>query len=118
MKEEEYLTVQDFANRFGVQTSVVRGWVRKGLIRYVLVGPRHIRHVRRSDIVKPVDPSDYTFLPTEKTEEGVEHVGPRTLTEEALRKSGNAGEVSNGGPENDSWDDPVCARRVEEKSKI
>lgn len=56
LKDGDLITVQEFAEKFRVDASVVRGWVKQGLIDYVLVGPRNIRCVRRSDILKPIQP--------------------------------------------------------------
>ena len=52
---DELISLQEFANRFGVQTSVVRLWIREGRIPYTLVGPRMIKMIRPSDVVKPIE---------------------------------------------------------------
>lgn len=63
-KDGDLITVQEFAEKFRVDASVVRGWVKQGLIDYVLVGPRNMRCVRRSDILKPIKPKTPAHVPT------------------------------------------------------
>ncbi len=51
-KEEELISIFDFATRYRVDVSVVRGWIKKGTIDYQMVGPRMM--VRASSVVKTV----------------------------------------------------------------
>lgn len=53
---DELMTIQTFAEKFRVDVSVVRGWCKRGVIPYELVGPRKLRRLRPSDILKPIDP--------------------------------------------------------------
>lgn len=48
---DDLMDVQTFAERFRVDASVVRSWIRAGLIPFTLKGSR--RMVRRSDILRP-----------------------------------------------------------------
>jgi hypothetical protein len=50
----DLMTVQAFAEQYRVDQSVVRSWIRHGHIDWVLVGPRKMKRIRRSDAVKPV----------------------------------------------------------------
>lgn len=48
------LTVQEFAERHRVDASVVRGWVKRGQIPYVLEGPRKMRRIDGEQATVPV----------------------------------------------------------------
>lgn len=50
----DFTTVHEFAQQYRVDASVVRSWIKKGHINYVLVGPRHMRRIRKSDILTMV----------------------------------------------------------------
>lgn len=54
--DADLVTVQEFANQYRVDASVVRGWIKLGHIDYVLDGPRKMRKVRKSDLLKPIEP--------------------------------------------------------------
>lgn len=62
-QDGDLITVQEFAEKFRVDSSIVRSWVKRGLIDYVLVGPRNMRCVRRSDILKPIQPRTPPHIP-------------------------------------------------------
>ena len=47
---EPLLTAQQAADRLGVNVETVRRWVRKGSVRYVEIGPNHLRRLRQSDV--------------------------------------------------------------------
>ena len=51
MGTEELVTLQEFAERYRVDTETVRGWVRKGIIKYVITEGRKL--IRIVDAVKP-----------------------------------------------------------------
>lgn len=57
-EDDELMTVQTFAEKFMVDVSIVRGWCKRKLIPYELVGPRKLRRLRPSDILKPIQPED------------------------------------------------------------
>lgn len=50
------ITVQEYADRHGVDASIVRSWVKGGHIRAVLVGPRMMR-LDAVEGTRPVVPS-------------------------------------------------------------
>lgn len=50
------ITVQEYAERFRVDTAIVRGWIRGGHIRATLVGPRMMR-LESDDSMQPVVPT-------------------------------------------------------------
>lgn len=53
----DLISIHEFANRYRVDVSIVRGWVKRGSIPYTLVGNRKM--LRTGDIpkvVKQVDP--------------------------------------------------------------
>ncbi len=52
MGEEEMLSCAQVAKRFGVNVQTVRGWVRKGIIGHVKVGPHGITRIPLSEAVK------------------------------------------------------------------
>ena len=64
--DPDLITVQSFAEKYRVDASVVRSWVKQGLISYELVGPRKM--LRKSELLKPIIPS---------TAEGVERLRQR-----------------------------------------
>jgi len=66
-RDGDIITVKEFADKFRVDVSVVRGWVKQGLIDYVLVGPRNMRCVRKSDILKPIQPKSRIPTPEPAT---------------------------------------------------
>lgn len=53
--DDDLITVQDFANNYRVDASVVRSWVKHGFIDYVLDGPRKLRKIRKSELLKPIE---------------------------------------------------------------
>ena len=52
--EDELLTVQEFADRYRVDSAVVRLWVKTGRIPFRLVGPSHMQKIRVGDVVKEI----------------------------------------------------------------
>jgi hypothetical protein len=58
MDDPDLVTVEKFAQMYRVEASMVRAWVRSGHIAYVLVGPRKLRRIRRSEVVVPIIPPD------------------------------------------------------------
>lgn len=63
----DIITVQAFAYRFRVDASIVRRWAKQGRIDYVLEGPRKLRRVRVSDIVKLIQAAAPAPLDTNRT---------------------------------------------------
>lgn len=57
-EDHDLVSVQEFADQYRVDASVVRSWVKQGIIEYVLVGPRKMKRIRKSDVVKPFNPGD------------------------------------------------------------
>lgn len=51
---DDRLSTHDVAVRYGVSTETVRRWLRKGSIPYEMVGPSHMRLMRREDVLKHV----------------------------------------------------------------
>lgn len=52
----DLMTVQAFAEQYRVDQSVVRSWIKNGHIDWVLVGPRKMKRISRSEAVKPIPP--------------------------------------------------------------
>ena len=53
---DELITLDEFARRYQVDTSLVRSWVKQGKIPYVLYGPKKLKRLRPADIEKVVTP--------------------------------------------------------------
>ena len=66
-ENSDLVTVQSFAEKFRVDASVVRGWVKRGLIDYALVGPRNMKRIRRSDLLRPISPDPVEVMSVEAT---------------------------------------------------
>lgn len=56
--QDDLITVQHFAEQFGVGTETVREWVKKGYINFVLVGPRKMKMISKSEAVHPLIEED------------------------------------------------------------
>lgn len=81
--DPDLITVHEFATRYRVDESVVRGWAKRGYIDYVLVGPRQMRKVRVSELVKPARPE---LEPTDAisrlmAKEGLDYDTAKTVVE-------------------------------------
>lgn len=63
MAESDLISVYDFATKWRVSESVVRGWIKKGLIDYVLVGPRKMQCVRESSALRSIQQHSMPDLP-------------------------------------------------------
>lgn len=53
--ESDLMTVDEFAKKWRVDSSVVRWWIKREFIGYMLVGDRLM--VRRSTVIKPITPN-------------------------------------------------------------
>jgi len=42
---DRLLSLNDVAMRYGVDSSTIREWIRKGVIGYVMVGPARVKRV-------------------------------------------------------------------------
>lgn len=60
VKATEYLSIAEAAEKFGIHPETLRGWVRKGAIAHVRLGPAPgVIRLRERDIAKPAPaPSD------------------------------------------------------------
>lgn len=52
----DVVTVHKFAEMYHVDASQVRRWAKEGRIDYELFGPRKLRRIRVSSVVKPIEP--------------------------------------------------------------
>jgi hypothetical protein len=59
----DLISVYDFATKWRVSESIVRGWIKKGLIDYVLVGPRKMQCIRESAALKAIDKHSMPDMP-------------------------------------------------------
>ena len=50
--EEDLLTVDDVARACNVSDKTIRGWIKKGHVSYVLVGPTKRMRIARSELLR------------------------------------------------------------------
>lgn len=89
-EDPDIVTVQQFAEQYRVDASVVRGWVRNGYVDYVLVGPRKMRRIRKSDLLAPIEPRKSATLVSQHDLEGDREV----LVNKLIANNGMSMEVA------------------------